>query len=302
MKFNWPENMADRFGTETFFARHDLHESALFSDTGLASLLDRYPREKLGIYHFPAHGEGTRVAAHGRAPGISGEDLLQAVRAGEIWLNLRAVNRKLSDYAELSERLFGQLDAAAGVRTRKRDVGVLISSPKVQVHYHLDIPLVCLVQIRGVKRLFLYPTGAPYAAPSQVEAIAMRLQEEELEYRSDFENQVHEVRLEPGMALTWPQNAPHRVENEDCLNVSLSCEFMTLGALMRANALFTNGHLRRRLGLRPQFPAPRHPATVGKAMLARGLKLIAAPPPKAPTPITFELVSGRGEIVDIANG
>jgi hypothetical protein len=301
MAFQWPSDLASGFGRRTFRARHDLHESALFSDEGLAELLDTYPRDRLGVYRFPPHGEGVTRAAHGRAPGIAGKDLLKAVREGEIWLNLRAVNRELPAFRDVEEAIFGSIEQAAGLRTRKRDVGVLISSPRVQVHYHLDIPLVCLVQLRGTKRLYLYPTGAPYAGAEQVEAIALRLQDEELAFETGFEDAAEMIELQPGMALTWPQNAPHRVENADCLNVSLSCEFMTLPALVRANALYTNGQLRRRLGLKPGLPGGPGPASLGKAALARGLKLVSRPPDAAPTPITFEVRAGSGEIAELHN-
>lgn len=299
MKFDWPGGMAAGFGREVYRARHDLHESELFTDDGLAELLDTYPRDKLGVYRFPPHGEGITRAAHGRAPEISGADLLNAVAQGEIWLNLRAVNREIEAYDKIEAAVFGALEDASGVRTRKRDIGVLISSPNIQVHYHLDIPLVCLVQLRGVKRLYLYPTGAPYAGAEQVEAIAMRLQDEELTFEQGFEAAAQVIEMHPGMALTWPQNAPHRVENADCLNVSLSCEFMTLPALVRANALYTNGQLRRRLGLRPSLPGKPGPAAFGKAALARGLKLIARPPAAAPTPISFEVAAGSGAIREL---
>lgn len=301
MAFEWPSGMDAGFGRQTYRARHDLHESPLFSDEGLAGLLDTYPREKLGVYRFPPHGEGITRAAHGRAPDISGRDLLAAVRDGQIWLNLRAVNRQVEAFSEIEEMIFGSIEAAAGLRTRKRDVGVLISSPRIQVHYHLDIPLVCLVQVRGVKTLHLYPTGAPYAGAEQVEAIALRLQDEELTFRQGFEAGAEVIELHPGMALTWPQNAPHRVENADCLNVSLSCEFMTLPALLRANALYTNGQLRRRLGLDPALPGGAGPSVLGKAVIARGLKLVDRPPEAAPTPVTFEVQAGSGEIRDLAD-
>ncbi len=299
MMFDWPGDMASGFGREVYRARHDLHESQLFTDAGLAELLDAFPRDKLGVYRFPPHGEGITRAAHGRAPDISGADLLKAVADGQIWLNLRAVNREIEAYGDVEAAVFGALEAASGIRTRKRDIGVLISSPRIQVHYHLDIPLVCLVQLRGVKRLHLYPTGAPYAGAEQVEAIAMRLQDEELTFEQGFEAAAQVIEMHPGMALTWPQNAPHRVENADCLNVSLSCEFMTLPALVRANALYTNGQLRRRFGLRPSLPGKPGPAAFGKAALARGLKLIARPPAAAPTPISFEVAAGSGAIREL---
>ena len=55
------------------------------------------------------------------------------------------------------------------------------------------------------------------------------------------------------------------------LNVSLSIEFMTPPAVMRANVLYANGVLRK-TGARPRLQAAPHPAALAKIALARGVK------------------------------
>lgn len=289
MSFQWPDTSRDGFTRETLRATHDLHSDSRFSDDGLADLLERYPREHLGVYAFPAHREGRIVADHGSAHGVSGRDLLDVVKRGKIWLNLRNAGGHLSDYGALRDDLFDGLDAATGKKTLKRDLGVLISSPGVHVHYHLDIPLVVLVQVRGEKRVWLYPTGSPYAEASHVEAIALREREEDLPFADGFDAGAEVIDLKPGMAITWPQTAPHRVQNGDMMNVSLSCEFQTMGSLIRANAIHANGVLRRKAGLSPGLPGDVGPATVFKAALSRGVKVLHRPPEKAPSEIRFRV-------------
>jgi len=299
MEFSWPDDTAARFGKAPILARHGLHESPLASDDGLAELLDAYPRDKLGIYSFPPHAEGRVEARHGQAPDIAGADLLEAVRAGRIWLNLRAVNQQVGAHEGLGDTVFGPLEAAAGIRTLKRDIGVLISSPGIHVHYHLDIPLVCLVHLRGEKTLYLYPPRAPFAPLDQIEAVALREREEDIAYRDDFEAEAAVFTLQPGQALTWPQNAPHRIQNGDSLNVSLSCEFMTPKALLRANAIYTNGVMRRSLKMQPRLPETVGPGLLGKAVVARGLKALRRGPPPQVTPITFEVDARTLDVVDL---
>ncbi|MAP94295.1 MAG: hypothetical protein CMK07_05030 [Ponticaulis sp.] len=298
IKYTWPENMRAGFGRELYLANHNGGSSPYFTDDALARLLDQYPRERLGVYRFPDHAEGRVKALHGCAPDMSGREILEAVKAGQIWLNLRAVNQHLDEYAALADSLFDQLEVASGQKTMKRDMGVLISSPNIHVHYHLDIPLVCLVQVRGIKTLYLYPVGAPYAEPAQLEDIVLRTQDEELTYRHAFDEAARVIELKPGMAMTWPQTAPHRVQNSDMLNVSLSCEYMTLPALMKANALYMNGKLRRTFGYDQPFPQSAGPLTLVKAASAQALKKIQPVPGKSPTPLTFELKAG-GVIEDL---
>lgn len=299
MEFSWPDDTAGQFGTTPILGRHGLHESPLASDDGLAELLDAYPRDKLGVYTFPPHAEGRVEARHGRAPDIAGADLLEAVRAGRIWLNLRAVNEQVAAHEGLGDAVFGPLEAAAGIRTLKRDIGVLISSPGIHVHYHLDIPLVCLVHLRGAKTLYLYPPKAPFAPLDQIEAVALREREEDIAYRDDFEAEAAVFTLQPGQAITWPQNAPHRIQNGDSLNVSLSCEFMTPKALLRANAIYTNGVMRRSLKMQPRLPETVGPGLLGKAVMARGLKALRRGPPPQVTPITFEVDARTLDVVDL---
>ena len=74
-----------------------------------------------------------------------------------------------------------------------------------------------------------------------------------------------------------PQMAPHRVQNYDMMNVSLSCEFMTLPALIHANAIHTNAVLRRKAGWSPRPSSTIGAGTLAKAGLSRMLKLVHRP-------------------------
>ena len=290
MSISWAERNQHAYGRQIIKARHSLHNSPLFCDASLAALLDTYPRDRLGIWTFAEHGEGEEAPVRGTAPDMSGEDLLEAVRRGRIWLNLRAANQLVPDYAHTSDSIFDSIEDASGRRVFKRDMGILISSPGVNVHYHLDIPQVALFQVRGEKTLWLYPPTEAYAPSERVEAIAMRTCEEGLHFKDAFDEAAKQVKLKPGMALTWPQMAPHRVQNGDMMNVSLSCEFMTLPGLIRANAVYANGRMRKQFGAKPSMPTSLTPATLGKAAFARLLKHTSPRHPlKTPTPPSFTI-------------
>lgn len=290
MSVTWPDNSKQAFGREILHARHSFSESDLFTDDGLAHLLDIYPRQSLDIWTFGENREGENPALRGRAPRMSGAEILTAVKNGHVWLNLRRVNLELEDMKPISDEIFGSLEDAASVRTGKRDMGLLISSPNVHVHYHLDIPMVALFQMRGQKRLWLYPTDKAYAPPEFIEQIVHMKREEDLPYQNTFDDEARVFDLTPGMGLTWPQLAPHRVQNASCMNVSLSCEYMTMKSLINANAIYTNGLMRKSMNLSPSAHNGMGPATLGKAAFARLHKGFSRRGPKlAPTPVTFEL-------------
>ncbi|WP_300393047.1 hypothetical protein [Henriciella sp.] len=288
MAVDWQNDIRKTFGNAIHQANHTLHKSPAFCDASLAALLDAYPRDQLGIWTFAKHGEGDEAPIRGVAPDLSGEELLAAVRDGRIWLNLRATNQRVENYAAIGEQIFDTLQDAGGHKVFKRDMGVLISSPGVNVHYHLDIPMVALLQIRGEKTVWIYPASEQFAPSEKVESIALRQQEEGLPFRNEFESEAVEIQLKPGMALTWPQAAPHRVQNGSMLNVSLSCEFMTVPALLRANAFYANGRLRRDFGARPERPDKLGAQVFGKALFARLLKTTEKKQvKKAPTAPSF---------------
>jgi hypothetical protein len=271
----WPHDIDTRFSHETLIVPHNLHTRPMFNDAGLASLLDRYPRDRLGVFTMGADPVDWRSWRSGDAGDLSGTELMAGVRAGRIWLNLRATNHYLEDYAALSDELFADKETQIkGLKTLKRDLGVLISSPDAQVFYHLDSPLVSLWQIRGTKTVRVYEPSAPFARPEQIEGVILRETAEQIPFDPTWDALAKEVTLEPGMIVTWPQNAPHRIVNGSMVNVSLSVEFMTPQALLRANVIYANGVLRRRFGWTPAIQKGLDPRALTKFGLARAFKML----------------------------
>jgi hypothetical protein len=272
---SWPQDVSTRFSHETLIVTHDLHKRKMFTDTGLESLLDRYPRDKLGVFTMGSDPVDWRSWRSGKAGDLTGAELLAGVHAGRIWLNLRAANHYLEDYAALSDEIFANKEShIKGLKTLKHDLGVLISSPNAQVFYHLDSALVSLWQIRGTKFVRVYDPKAPFARPEQIEAVVLRETAEQIPFDPAWDDVAQSVTLEPGMMVTWPQNAPHRIVNGPMVNVSLSLEFMTPQALLRANVIYANGVLRRRFGMSPQIQKGLDPRALTKFGLARAFKAI----------------------------
>ncbi len=290
---DWDAQKAASFGDDLIVAHHNLHERPMFSDDGLADLLDRYPREAFGIYTMDNERRDKTSFRRGDPGNLNGEQLMQAVNQGRLWINLRNANAHLPDYAELCDEMFDEVDSKTpGLKTIKRDCGVLISSPKARVFYHLDIPMVMLWQIKGEKNFYLYPNGEEFASDEQIESIVLRETEEEIDYEPSFDASAKHVLMQPGMVAGWPQTAPHRIDNGDCTNVSLSCEFMTFEALVHANALYTNGAMRRWWGANPSIANDGKAGKFAKAAMARGLKLFNSRN-------SFEKTTGPSFVVDL---
>ena len=291
---DWTDDKARRFGRDELALRHDLHTRSMFDDAGLERVLDLYPRDRLGVFTMGEDPVDWRSWRRGAAQGLTGSQLLEAAHAGRIWLNLRRVDEAIPDYAALLTEIFADLEGhAPGLATFRRDMGLLISSANAQVFYHLDVPLVTLWGLRGEKTLYVYPPKAPFVEPQELEAIVLKDKPEQFAFEPAWDAHAQVFAMQPGDMITWRQNAPHRVVNGPMLNVSLSIEFMTRAALLRANVIYANGVLRRRTGRAPAIQEGTGPATLAKFGLARAAKALRRTPERTAPPPAFRLDGAR---------
>jgi hypothetical protein len=282
---DWTPERRAAFGQRDLVFQHTLAERPMFSDEGLASVLDRYPRDRLGVFTMGRDLTDTSTWRRGAAGQLTGDQILAAVQSGRIWLNLRDTDKHLPEYAVLLREIVADKERALGVSILKPDLGLLISSPQVEVFYHLDVPLSSLWQIRGEKCLRLYPRAAPFVSDAQIERFVLREAEGQFDFDPRWDADAERIVLTPGVMATWPQNAPHRVSNGPMTNVSLSMEFMTPAALLRANILYANGLMRRWWGWTPKVQTRLGPTAASKVLLARALKTIRSQHKRAYTPI-----------------
>jgi hypothetical protein len=245
--------------------KHRMPTHPLFSDEALAALIERIPRENYNLHMMSRPDEPRAFWKQGELGSMSGREVIAAIRAGQLWLNLRKVNEVDAGYRAMLEEMFETFEAGVpGLKTSRQTFGILISSPRAQVFYHADVPGQGLWQVRGRKTIWIYPNAAPFLKQDGVEGIVLGETEEELPYEPWFDAHAERHDLEPGDGLIWALNGPHRVENADVLNVSVTTEHWTPEIRRSFIAHYGNGVLRRRLGWRN----PRH-VTQGVGYLAR---------------------------------
>ncbi len=247
---DWQAHHQDLLGQHAIKLKHRLAETGLFTREALGRLIERCPTHELGLESVSYHGE-THHRLYGELGGASGAEAIAAIEKGRMWMNIRRVMDWAPEYQALLERIFDELDLRmGGFKTFKRNLGVLISSPNCKVPYHADIQGQSLWQIEGVKRVFVYPRSDVFMPPSAIEKILLRETNEDMPYRSWFDEFATPYDLHPGEMLTWPLYAPHKVENHDCLNISVTMEHWTQAIWNSYAVHYGNGVLRRTLGLR----------------------------------------------------
>jgi len=246
---NWQPHHEMLFGHHPIKLQHRLAETGLFTREALGRVIERCPKHELGLESVTMQGDRP-LRIHGELGGASGLEAIAAIEKGRMWMNIRRVMEWAPEYRDLLDNIFEEFEVRmSGFKTFKRNLGILISSPNAYVPYHADIQGQSLWQISGVKRVFLYPRSDVFMTAKNVEKILLRETNEDMPYQSWFDEQATVFDLRPGEMLTWPLYAPHKVENHDCLNVSVTMEHWTRSIWNSYAVHYGNGVLRRTLGL-----------------------------------------------------
>jgi len=255
-------------------AEHRLLETGLFSDEALATLLDSHPAQHLSI-NTMGHDTTRFQWREGGRNGIAGRELLEVVRHGHLWINARNLLTHQPRYAEVIERLFDELEAMnPRFKAQQRSANLLISSPDSLVHYHVDIPVNMLWHLRGTKRVWVYPHwDHRFVSREVMEKVCAGEFSEDVPYSTTLDKYALVYDVQPGQMLTWPQHAPHRVNNLGGLCVSLSTEHKNPLARRRINVHLANHFLRRRLGIDCRSITPFGIAAHAKQALARAARM-----------------------------
>ncbi|MCH8829996.1 MAG: cupin-like domain-containing protein [Planctomycetes bacterium] len=230
--------------------QHRLADSGLFSDENLIRIMDDHPRDYCNVSRMGIDNS-TYEWGEGDTTGLTGADLLEAVRKGRLWINVRRLMWYQPELRSLVERLYAELEQKCPqFHTSKHSANLLISSPNALVYYHLDVPQNILWHIRGRKRVWVYPLDERTISRDLLVRTVAGERIEDLPYNAGMDEFAQVFDLQPGDVVTWPQNFPHRVENENELNVSLSTEHYTPRQLRHVRVCRANCLLRKTVGYR----------------------------------------------------
>ena len=209
----------------------------------------------------------------GDLSGLSGEQILDSVKSGRLWLNIGNLSAHYPAFKALTSRLFAEIaHSKPDFAPIKPVENLLVSSPKAVVSFHADPNPVMLLQCQGRKRLWIYPArDERVLAREHLEQIITRQWEGwEIPYRA--ENEQHSVAydLGPGDFISWAHNSPHRVVNYDEVNVAITIEYLTRRSRRKTAVYRANAFLRQKLGM-----TPKSTQTEGLVPLLKILSIVA---------------------------
>ncbi len=251
-RIQWSESDYATFGRRTQLFSHEYNQLPLFETSELIALLDNYPRKNLQAFTMgsdpTARNEWKSVDI---AKESTGEDMWNAVEKGRLWLNIISLEKVSPEFGELVKGMYTHLGDRAphlGNLTASYTT-LLISSPGAQVYYHLDESPNMLWHMRGQKRLWVYPAMDLEIVPQDfLEEIYTGEISEFLPYQPEFDQRAASFLLTPGSVVSWPHNAPHRIQNLD-MNVSLTTSFRAPFQQRRALVQRANRYILRNLGI-----------------------------------------------------
>jgi len=245
---SWTDVETAAFQKEIMTFKHNLNATGLFTDEALLSLLDNHPDNMLDVCTMsntdnPLYPNRFRT---GDFRSASSQDLLDAAKAGCVWINLRRSMNIHPEYKAVLDEMYGAIAEQTGNRPFNANGGILISSPVAKVPYHFDKTETILWHVRGKKRVYVYPLTQKFISDQAYETSMRSDFDDDLPYRREFDSEAKIFDLEEDQAITWPLNSPHRVDNT-AFCVSVTTEYSTPTSAMKNAAMITNGILRRRL-------------------------------------------------------
>ena len=251
---DWSASHGEKFEKEIVTFKHGLNETGLFTDDALIELLEKHPSELLDVCTMgdPDHPIYPNRFRTGDFRGVPGDVLIQAAKAGKVWINVRNGMNIHPEYKEVLDRMYGDLGQAIARKPYNARGGILISSPIAQVPYHFDKTHIILWHVRGKKRIYIYPQTEDFIPDRAYEAKMLRYLDDDLPYTREFDDHAQVFDLEDGQAVTWPLNAPHRVDNREFC-VSVTTEYSTTESKIKNANMVANATMRHKFGIESSY-------------------------------------------------
>lgn len=269
---NWSDKHTELFQKDIITVKHNLKKTGLFSDEALADLLEKHPSEKLDVctmsYDHELYPNKFRT---GDFRDCNGKTLIEAARAGKIWMNLRQAMNIHPEYKAVLDDMYGAIAKLSGKPVYNARGGILISSPVAKVPYHCDQTETILWHIRGKKRIYIYPPTEEFLPDEAYQSIITQDREDDIPYTPDMDKSAKFFDLAEDDMISWRLNAPHRVDNQ-AYCVSVTTEYSTKESAFKNSVFYTNAILKDKFGIDSRWATASAPEKYVKSIAGRVLR------------------------------
>ncbi|MGE0407678.1 MAG: cupin-like domain-containing protein [Amphiplicatus sp.] len=202
--------------------------------------------------------------------GLTAEETIRRIADCGSWIVLKNVERD-PDYAAALDECLVELSPLVAKATGPmgKKVGfIFLSSPGAVTPLHLDPEHNVLMQIKGTKRLSIYPTDRDIITAAHHENYHAGIQHRNIPHRPEYDAFAESFDLQPGEAVFVPLKAPHWVKNGPAVSISFSATWRSRVSDSEARLRLAN-HAIRRLGFSPRAPGEAPALDAAKIMAQR---------------------------------
>jgi len=136
---------------------------------------------------------------------------------------------------------------------RRREVIIFVTSPRRISTYHIDSETNFLLQVHGEKDISIFSKYDREVLPEDEIERFWCEDNNAAVYKPQLQHRADVVRLVPGNGVHIPVNAPHWVQNDNNISVSVSINYHSWDSEY-AHLYCANHFLRKKLGLTPTPP------------------------------------------------
>lgn len=273
---DWTEENTKIFRKDIMTVRHRLSETGLFTDEALIELLEKHPSEKLDVCTMSNHDpKFPNKMLTGDFRDADGKTLLEAAKAGAVWINVRQGMNVHPEYKAVLDDMYGAIAEITGQPPFNARGGILISSPIAKVPYHCDQTETILWHVRGKKRIYLYPVKEEFLSDEAYHNIITNDLEDDIPFDPEMDKHAFIGDLEEDQMISWPLNAPHRVDNQTFC-VSVTTEYSSRESAFKNSVMYTNAFLAKRFGVKSKWASASMPEKVVKSVAGRVLRKAGA--------------------------
>jgi len=254
------------------------------ADDALVHILSRYPTELLEINRYDFGENGKVTLTPGKRGRAGGETVLDAVKNGQLCITLREIEKAHPGLWGEIHKAFAELAPQIGITRASKMTGqMILSSATARFPYHFDVANTAVFHLRGVRRVWVYPTSENFLAQDEAEKAIMGVSDGQLTHVRIGDNAAWRFDIVPGEALALPLHSPHRIENDEGLCVTVVVSYETADSRIANGAYAAIGVLRRWGAKVPRMEETPYPAKAALwlaslAFAAIGLVKRTAPP------------------------
>lgn len=151
---------------------------------------------------------------------------------------------------------------------------IFITSPRRRTAYHMDLESSFLLQVSGKKVIHVFNQKDRSLVTEQEIASLCCGNQDAAIYRPERQHEATSYVLEPGVGVHFPSTAPHAVQNDENISISININFDHRSLHQRLRPLCKFNHRLRRFGLNPMPLGGVQGLDNAKVLLEKGLSQV----------------------------